>query len=199
MSYTLYQPTPEKQVGDRVYKTSVQGLWYIAHNKNGDNRGFFSEISLVPDVEKATGIPFNMRQMNLARSEANVTRGIHCENWNKLVTVIRGSCFCAIADVTATSSTYKQVETFILGDGETDLSGSLFISKGLGNSLSVVNGPVDYLYAVDALYRERDKSGDQAVSLFDPELAINWPIAADAMIISDRDRSAITLAERDSR
>ena len=69
-------------------------------------------------------------------------------------------------------------------------------SKGLGNSLCVVNGPVDYLYAVDALYRERDTSGDQAISLFDPELAIPWPISREQMIISERDKQSVNLAEK---
>ncbi len=196
MVHTLYQPDTNKQVEDRIFKTAINGLWYIAHKKVGDNRGFFAELSLIPDLEKTIGFPFSIRQINLARSETKVTRGIHCENWNKLVTVVRGSCFCAIADINPQSSSYKEVETFMLGDGDNDLSGSLFITKGLGNSLSVVSGPVDYLYAVDALYRERDTSNDQAVSLFDPELAIPWPIAQTDMIISKRDEQAISLKEK---
>jgi dTDP-4-dehydrorhamnose 3,5-epimerase len=199
MLTSLYQPTAEKQVADRIFSTTVSGLWYIAHSKHGDNRGFFSEIGLLPDLETVIGHPFVIKQINLARSSDYVTRGIHCENWNKYVTVIRGSCFCAIADVVSTSPTFKQVETFMLGDGDQDLDGSLYISKGLGNSLCGVKGPVDYLYAVDALYRDRDTSGDQAISLFDPELAIEWPIPKDQMIISDRDSQSITLAERDNR
>lgn len=189
----LYQPTAEKQVADRIFKTSIQGLWYIAHDMHADERGFFKEISLIPDLDKVLSFTFIIQQINIARSEKNVTRGIHCENWNKLVTIVRGRCFCALADINPNSTTYKQVETFMLGDGPHDLLGSLFISKGLGNSLCVVDGPVDYLYAVDALYRDRDTSGDQAISIFDPTLAIKWPIAADEMIISDRDRRAITL------
>jgi dTDP-4-dehydrorhamnose 3,5-epimerase len=148
-------------------------------------------------LEAIIGYQFKIQQINQARSMENVIRGIHCENWNKLVTVTSGSCFCAIADVKKTSPTYKKTETFMLGDGDQDLSGSLFITKGLGNSLCVVKGPVDYLYAVDALYRDRDKSGDQAVSLFDPELNIEWPIKQEDMIISDRDKSAVTLGERE--
>jgi len=196
MVHTLYQPDTNKQVEERVFKTSITGLWYVAHQKVGDNRGFFAELSLIPDLEKTIGNPFNIRQINLARSEANVTRGFHCENWNKLVTVVRGSCFCAIADVNPDSPTYKEVETFMLGDGDGDLTGSLFISKGLGNSLCVVDGPVDYLYAVDALYRDRDKSNDQAISLFDTDLNIPWPIEKSQMIISVRDEQAVTLQQK---
>jgi len=196
---TLYQPTVEKQVGDRIFKTSIKGLWYIAHNKHEDSRGFFSEIGLIPDLEKVIGHEFSIKQINLARSIDNVTRGIHCENWNKYITIVQGSCFCAVADVVATSPTYKQVEVFMLGDGDTDLAGSLYISKGLGNSLSVVKGPVDYLYAVDALYRDRDTSGDQAISLFDPELAIPWPIDQQQMLISDRDKTAVNLSEKNKQ
>lgn len=195
---SLYQPTSEKQVGDRIFKTTIQGLWYIAHSKHGDERGFFAEIGLLPDLEKVIGQPFVIKQINLARSSDNVTRGIHCENWNKYVTVIRGSCFCAISDIVTSSPTFGRVETFMLGDGPDDLAGSLFITKGLGNSLCVVKGPVDYLYAVDALYRDRDTSVDQAISLFDPDLAIQWPIPKEQMIVSERDKQSITLATRDA-
>ena len=41
MSHTMYQPDSNKQVGDRIYTTSIQGLWYISQNKKADERGFF--------------------------------------------------------------------------------------------------------------------------------------------------------------
>lgn len=192
MSSSLYQPTQDKQVANNIFKTSIPRLFYIAHNKHPDNRGFFSEIGLIPDFETIIKAPFVIKQINHSRSITNVTRGIHRENWNKFVTVTRGSCFCAIADLDPNSPTFRQHESFMLGDGPNDLDGSLFISAGLGNSTCIVNGPVDYIYAVDALYRDRDTSHDQAVSLFDPWLAINWPIPRSQMILSIRDQQAIT-------
>lgn len=193
MALSLYQPTQDKQVANHIYRTSVSGLYYVAHHKHGDARGFFSEIGLIPDIEEVIGHSFTIKQLNLSRSQTNVVRGIHRENWNKFVTVTQGSCFCAVADVNPQSPTYKQVATFMLGDGDTDLPGSLYISAGLGNSACIVRGPVDYLYVVDALYRDRNPQFDQAISLFDPSLHIDWPIDRNQMILSDRDQRGINL------
>jgi len=75
------------------------------------------------------------------------------------------------------------------------LHGSLFIPNGIGNSLCAVKGPVDYLYYVDQLYKDRNTNGDKAISLFDPNLNIEWPIKREDMIISERDKNAVTLTE----
>ncbi|MFA9289009.1 MAG: dTDP-4-dehydrorhamnose 3,5-epimerase family protein [Weeksellaceae bacterium] len=191
-----YQPTPENQLNERVYKTTIDGLYYISHNTNRDDRGFFSEVAVFPYLEKATGTPFHIRQINHANSQVNVARGIHTEDWNKYVAITAGICFSAIADVRPASTTFGKVETFLLGHGEDALDGSLFIPAGAGNSMCVVSGPVDYLYFVDKVYADRDTSGDLAITLFDPDLAIEWPIPREQMIISDRDKKAVTLREK---
>jgi dTDP-4-dehydrorhamnose 3,5-epimerase-like enzyme len=54
---------------------------------------------------------------------------------------------------------------------------------------------MNYIYAVDELYHNRSAADDQAVSLFDPQLGVKWPIPKDQMIISDRDKSAIFLKD----
>lgn len=191
----MYSPSPELEIAHGIYKTLLEGLYFIASTKHIDTRGYYSELVRIPELEQVRGVPFTVAQVNIARSYAKVARGIHAENWNKLVTVTQGTAFCAFADIRPQSSTFKQVETVLLGHGENALHGSFFIEKGIGNSLCVIEGPVDYLYYVDELYKERDTSFDQAVSLFDPELAIQWPLTQAEMIISDRDTKAISLAE----
>jgi dTDP-4-dehydrorhamnose 3,5-epimerase-like enzyme len=49
---------------------------------------------------------------------------------------------------------------------------------------------------VDKLYKDRDPAGDQAISLFDPDLNIAWPTPKEEMVISERDRQAVTLREK---
>lgn len=174
-----------------IQKTSIDGLLYLDYDFHGDDRGFFAEIVLLPDLNQFLNTPFTPKQYNLARSQQNVARGFHAEPWNKLVTVISGTAQCVIADIRPGSSTYKQTETFVLGDQ--GKRGCLYIPVGLANAYCVTQGPMNYFYMVDALYRDRDKSGDKAISLFDPELAINWPIPQDQMILSARDKDAVSL------
>ncbi|QQS43800.1 dTDP-4-dehydrorhamnose 3,5-epimerase family protein [Candidatus Roizmanbacteria bacterium] len=183
-------------IEDSIYKTGIEGLLYIDRKLLGDDRGFFSEVAHVPSIQKVTGTDFSIKQINHARSEKNVVRGIHAEDWNKCIFLASGKAFCAVVDLRTESPTFKKVETFILGFDEESLHGGLFVPKGLGNSVVVLEGPLDYIYFVDKLYSERDPLGDVAVSLFDPELAIEWPIPREDMIISERDKNAVTVKEK---
>lgn len=191
----LFQPSSQNMLSETIHKTKIDGLYFIPHKHFPDNRGFYSELARVPEIEVVTGAKFTIKQLNQSRSNTNVIRGFHAEDWNKLVTVTSGLCFCALADFRKESPTFGFVETLYLGTAETALKGSIYISKGIGNSLCVVEGPADYVYAVDALWGERDASKDTAINLFDTDLAVEWPIPLEQMVISDRDRESISLKQ----
>jgi dTDP-4-dehydrorhamnose 3,5-epimerase len=191
-----YQPHPKQQISQHFYKTKLEGLFYFESQKNSDNRGFFSEIVNLPELEAAIGHEFQIKQVNHSKSEPNVVRGLHAEGWNKLVTVTSGEIFSAIVDVRPNSPTYKQKLYFKLGaDYQPQKSNGLYISQGLANSICVLKGPASYIYLVDKLYENRDKTGDRAISIFDEQLAIAWPIEKKQMIISERDKKAVKLEE----
>lgn len=183
------------QLAPSIYGTSIHGLYVMHQHRHHDERGFYVELARVPDFEPVIGHPFVAKQLNQAHSVANVIRGFHAEGWNKIVTVTRGRAFCALADIRPDSPTFGKVETFMLGVGESALPAALYITQGIANSFCVLEGPVDYLYLVDALYKDRDRRGDQAISLFDPDLNVTWPIPKEQMIISDRDLNSVTLRE----
>ena len=190
-----FTPTEENKVGNNIYKTSIDGLFFIKNDVLADERGFFRTTSIVPDLNEVLGKEFVVKQLNQSRSVQNVVRGLHAEGWNKLITVTSGKCFCALADIRPDSPTFKKVECFMLGTSSDCLVGSLYVEKGIANSYAVVEGPVDYFYCFDALYRDRDPAGDKAISIFDPDLNIVWPIEKDKIVISARDKDFITLRE----
>ena len=192
---TTFKPNPKLNIKDNIYRTRIDGLYFFSNIHHHDDRGYFSEVAHANRIEKLTNEQFKVAQVNHSRSKTNVIRGMHAEGWNKLVTVISGVCFCALADIRPDSPTFSKVETFVLGDGPQALAGSLFVTQGIANSLCVIQGPSDYIYLVDKLYQNRDKSNDQAISIFDPDLNIDWPITKDKIIISDRDKQTITLRE----
>lgn len=193
----LYTVDEQNKVGERLYKTKLAGLFYVDTVVHTDNRGFYREVAIVPDLEKVIGFNFPIKQLNHSNSNENVVRGIHAEDWNKLITVTNGVCLCVLCDIRPDSPTFLQKEYFLLGYGDGNpLPGAIFVTKGIGNSFLTLKGPSSYMYAVDALYRERDKSGDTAISLFDPDLAIQWPVAESGMIFSDRDKNSVTLREK---
>lgn len=171
-----------------IRKTSLSGLLVIERPIFSDERGFFREIFKLNDLEKESGIKFNIVQSNHARSFPKVIRALHAENWNKLVYPLSGKVFTAIADIRPDSPTFAKVETFTFDD---ESRKALYIPKGLANSVCVVGDkPVDYLYLVDAYYDGKDT---RAVAWNDPDLAIKWPVKNP--IISERDKNNPTLKE----
>ena len=192
----LYQPAVALEIKDGVFKTKIEGLYYLSYTFSADERGFFAEVGHAHKIEAVAGQPFKIAQVNHSRSNLNVVRGLHAEGWNKLTTVINGLAFSALADVRPESPTFGQVEAFELGPDNGGLKGLLYISQGIANSVCVLKAPVDYIYCVDKLYQDRDKAGDQAISLFDPDLNIAWPIKREQMIISTRDKDAVMLRQK---
>jgi len=86
--------------------------------------------------------------------------------------------------------------TVTLGPNPDSLQGSFFLPIGIANSFLVLEGPVNYLYEVDRLYQDRDTAHDVAISLFDPDLNVVWPINKEQMIYSKRDVQSISLREK---
>jgi dTDP-4-dehydrorhamnose 3,5-epimerase-like enzyme len=196
MSHTIYQPTEAMKLAENVYKTGIDGLFYLTYPRYIDDRGLFSDFYKIPKINQILGTDFTIKQLNYAYSVPKVIRGMHAEGWNKLITVLSGHAFCALADIRPESPTFLKTEYFEFAfDPASKQGAGLYITKGIGNSICAPTDPVGYLYAVDMLYEERDTSGDRAISIYDPDLAIEWPVPKDVAIISDRDKNSITVRE----
>lgn len=165
-----------------VVKTSIEGLLILKRPIHKDSRGFFREIFHIDEIEKTLDIEFKGVQMNHAFSSPKVLRGIHAENWNKIICPVNGQVFVAIVDIRVDSPSFSKVETFVIND-ENRIA--LFVSKGLANSYCVLGEKgVDYIYLVDAYY---DGIDQRAIAFDDPDLGIDWPIKDP--IISERDKN----------
>lgn len=165
-----------------VQKTAIEGLLILKQPKHADERGYFQEIFHLNEVEKVLNIQFKVVQMNHALSYPKVLRGIHAEDWNKIICPVSGEVFIAIVDIRPESATFGKYETFTIND-ENRIA--LFVSKGLANSYCVTSDlPVDYIYLVDSYY---DGSDTRAISFDDPDVEIDWPIKDP--IISERDKN----------
>ena len=165
-----------------IKKTGIPGLLILERPIFTDERGFFKEVFHLDELEKITGEKFNLAQLNHSLSKPGVIRGLHAENWNKIIYCVTGKMFTAIADLRPDSETFKKVETFTLDENN---RAALFIPKGLANSVCAVGDEtVNYLYLVDEYY---DGSDTTAVAWDDPDLTIEWPV--ENPIISERDKN----------
>lgn len=171
-----------------IRTTSIPGLLILERPILSDERGFFRELFHKDELEKIIGLKFDGVQMNHSHSLPGVIRGIHAEEWNKIIYPVSGQAFLAIVDIRPDCETFGKVETFNVND---DNRVGLFIPEGLANSICA-NGkePVEYVYLVDKYY---DGSDTRAIAWDDPDLAIDWPV--ENPIISERDRHNPKLRE----
>lgn len=165
-----------------VKQTSIPGLFILERPTSKDERGFFREVFHLDELEKTLGYEFRPVQMNHSKSLPKVLRGLHAEEWNKLIYPTTGKVFVAIVDIRPDKDTFAKVETFTIDD---ENRYALFVPKGLANSLCVLGEKeVNYIYLVDAYY---DGSDLRAIVWNDPDLNIDWPIKDP--IISERDKN----------
>jgi dTDP-4-dehydrorhamnose 3,5-epimerase len=164
---------------------SLHGLLVLERPTFEDERGYFHEAFRLRDLEEFLGRSVKFVQINHSRSRKDVLRGLHAENWEKLVYVPYGEVFTALADIRPWSPTFGQIETFRFSD---DHRPTLFLPAGIAHGYCVLSDTADYVYQVTSYY---DGSDTRAVAWDDPDLAVRWP--TDAPIVSERDRRNPTL------
>jgi dTDP-4-dehydrorhamnose 3,5-epimerase len=166
---------------------SIHGLWIFERPDHKDERGFFREAFRASELEEAIGKQMRFVQMNHSRSVRGVLRGLHAENWEKLVYVPHGEVFTAVADIRPESLTFGQVQSFRLGS---DNGLTLFLPRGVAHGYCVLSNSADYMYQVTEYY---DGSDTRAIAWDDPDLGVSWPLAEP--ILSERDLHNPTLRE----
>lgn len=192
----FYVPSNDLQVAEGIYRTKIEGLFYLRYRKFNDERGYFAQVLEPARIRASINPDFHIKQANLSVSKTKVARGLHAEGWNKLITVVAGHAQCVVVDVRKKSASKKIIEYFDFdATKDSDWGEGLYISAKLGNSICAVEGPVYYLYGVDQLYQERNLNNDQAISIFDEDLDIKWPFPKKELIISPRDINSISLKE----
>ncbi len=170
-----------------VERTRIEGLFVVRWDTHGDERGFFRQTYQRSELAAAIGNAPIFRQGNHSRSGAGVLRGFHAEPWDKLVYVVRGRAFCAIADIRPESPTFGDVETFLLGDAPGERI-RLYISEGLANSFLTLED-TDYVYDVTDEFRPGMVK--PAVAWDDPDLAVDWPVLDPILSAADRTNSTL--------
>jgi len=164
-----------------VKTTNIPGFYIIDLVVHGDNRGWFKENYQKQKME-ALGLPtFNVVQNNFSyNEEVGVTRGLHAEPWEKFISVANGRVFGAWVDLRKGDSFGHTLSIEITPDI------AVFVPRGVANGYQTLEPSVTYTYLVNDHWSADSKY--TFVNLFDPELHINWPIAEDKSIVSDKDK-----------
>lgn len=177
----------------KVTNTNLQDVKIIEPAVFGDHRGFFTESYSEQDFKEA-GITYNFVQDNHSLStQPGVLRGLHFQKGaaaqTKLIRVVSGVVLDVIVDIRKGSPTYGKWEGYLLSEFN---HRQLLVPKGFAHGFVTLTPNVNFLYKCDNYY---NAEADAGIAFDDPDLAIEWPIALDKAILSDKDKKHPTLKE----
>lgn len=161
--------------------------------RHGDDRGYFCETYKKPQFD-AFGLDIAFVQDNESLSrEVGVVRGLHFQTppmaQAKLVRAVRGAIFDVAVDIRKGSPSYGRwvAATLTAEKGE-----QLLVPHGFAHGFCTLEPDTIVAYKVDAPYSPPHDAG---IRWDDPDLAIDWPLAAGAAILSGKDRTAPLLRD----
>ena len=166
---------------------SIPEVLLITPRRHGDARGWFAETWSRSTLAGA-GLDVDFVQDNQAFSaHAGTVRGLHFQTaphaQAKLLRAIRGSIFDVAVDIRQGSATYgKWVGATLTAEG----GEQLFVPRGFAHGYCTITPDCEIAYKVDGVYAPQTEG---AVVWNDPDLAIDWPAVAGA-VLSDKDKIA---------
>ncbi|EFH7123470.1 dTDP-4-dehydrorhamnose 3,5-epimerase [Escherichia coli] len=171
-----------------VIETEIPDVLIFEPKVFSDERGFFFESFNQKVFEEAVGRRINFVQDNHSRSVKGVLRGLHFQikpySQAKLVRCVKGEVYDVAVDIRPESSTYcKWVGVFLSAQNKKQL----WIPEGFAHGFVVVSDEAEFLYKTTDYYMP---SAEGCIRWDDPVLNIDWPMKANELILSDKDKNA---------
>lgn len=170
-----------------VIETKLPDVKLLTPARIGDRRGFFSEIYNRRVLAEA-GITMEFIQENHAYSvDSGTLRGLHFQRppatQTKLLRVLRGAVLDVCVDLRLGSPSFGQ---HVMAELTAESGRQILCPKGFAHGIITLAPHTEIAYKVDAYYAPEL---DLGVRYNDPELAIDWPIGDDKLILSEKDRN----------
>ena len=182
-----------------VIQTAIPGVLILEPRIFPDARGYFfesfSQREFDGKVVPLLGHPVHFVQDNESMSAYGVVRGLHFQRppytQAKLVRCVRGCVLDVAVDIRKGSPTFGQ---HVAAELSEENHRQFFIPKGFAHGFAVLSETAVFQYKCDEFYHPE---ADAGILLSDPALGIDWRIALDGAILSDKDRRHPLLAEAD--
>lgn len=174
-----------------IVDTAIPDLKIVEPRVFGDDRGFFLE-SWNADTFRQLGLDLDFVQDNHSKSARGVLRGLHFQNPNpqgKLVRVVAGRVWDVAVDIRRGSPTFGKWVGVELSAANKRM---FWVPPGFAHGFVSLEDGTEFLYKCTALY---DPASEHALLWNDPALGIDWPIGADEIQLSGKDRLGKPLAE----
>lgn len=176
----------------RFVRTRIAGVVVVELEEHVDERGSFAR-TWCRDEMAAAGLTAELAQCSLSRNRrAGTLRGLHYQRTPheeaKLVRCTRGRIFDVAVDLRPGSSTRGQWIGVELGH---ENGRALYVPEGCAHGFQTLVDDSDVSYMISVPYAPEASAG---IRWDDPDLAIEWPDAADRTI-SPRDLALPGYAE----
>ena len=175
-----------------IIKTDIEGVVVIEPRVFEDDRGYFFE-SFSEREFCAEVCDCHFVQSNEAKSSYGVVRGLHFQlpphAQSKLVRVAKGRVLDVAVDIRKSSPTFGRYVAVELSD---ENHRQIFIPRGFAHGYSVLSEEAVVEYKCDNYYAPESEG---AIAWDDAELAIDWQVPEDKIILSAKDQKHPTLAE----
>ena len=179
-----------------VVKTEIPGVLIIEPKVFGDDRGYFMESFNAREFAEKTGIDVTFVQDNESKSRFGVLRGLHFQlppfTQSKLVRVVKGKVLDVAVDIRKGSPTYGKYVTCEMTE---ENKRQFFVPKGFAHGFCVLSDEAVFQYKCDDFYHPE---AEGAIAWDDPDIAIQWPVEVEKVILSEKDKHHPYLKDFDS-
>ncbi|KAA9389001.1 dTDP-4-dehydrorhamnose 3,5-epimerase [Neorhizobium galegae] len=180
----------------RFESTIIEDVLLLTSKKFGDPRGYFMETFRKNLFESEVG-SFTFVQDNRSYSaEAGTVRGLHFQiqpcSQGKLVSCSSGAFLDVAVDIRIGSPTYGK---FVAVELSAENALQLWLPPGFAHGFCTLTADTVITYKVTDYYSAEHERG---LLWNDPEIGIEWPVAADKAILSEKDRDQPKLSELQS-
>ena len=173
-------------------ETSTKGVYIIEPQVFNDTRGYFVECWKKAEFDEKVG-RIDFVQDNESKSQYGVLRGLHYQKGEfsqaKLVRVIKGKVLDVAIDIRKSSPTFGQ---HIIVELSEDNKRQFFIPRGFAHGFLVLSPEAIFTYKVDNVYAPQ---AEASIKWDDKDLNIEWPLSANELIISEKDKNAKPFSE----
>jgi dTDP-4-dehydrorhamnose 3,5-epimerase len=173
-------------------ETAIKGVFIIEPKVFSDSRGYFFESWKQAEFDANIG-HVTFIQDNESKSSYGVLRGLHYQKGElsqaKLVRVIKGRVIDVAVDIRRSSPSFGQ---YVMVELSEDNKRQLFIPRGFAHGFLVLSDEAIFTYKVDNVYAPQAEAG---IRWNDPALGIEWPVAMDDVLTSEKDLKNPLLSE----
>jgi dTDP-4-dehydrorhamnose 3,5-epimerase len=176
----------------QIRELSVPDAYEITPVQHRDDRGVFLEWYRFDRLEEVVGHSLNLRQANTSVSRKGSVRGIHFADippgQAKYVTCTRGAVLDFAIDIRTGSPAFGTWDSVLLDDQDRR---AIYLGEGLGHCFVALTDDATVSYLVTDVYNPQREHG---ISPLDAEIALEFPLPDEALLLSPKDTDAPTLA-----